>query len=456
MAAEKITAETRTEFGKGAARRIRRADKVPAVIYGHGNDPIHVTLPGHDTMMALKHGGSNALLELDIEGTSQLALTREVQIDPIKRHLEHIDFVAVRQGEKVTVDIDVLLVGDAGPDTLVVTENTRVSVEAEATHIPENIEVSIEGAPGRHPDPRLRPRSSPRAAGCSPTATSWWSTSPTRRPRRRSRPSWKRPRPRPASSARSTRRPPRRLPPATAPTATPPRATSLPRAAPRTDPAVALGRRSILMKFLRRGREFPMTESTTDVWLVVGLGNPGPSYAGHRHNIGYLVVEELASRMGSSFRAHKSGRAEVVEGRLGAPGEPGPRVVLARPRTYMNESGGAVSALVKFYKLPPERIVAVHDELDLPFGRMRVKLGGGDNGHNGLRSMRSSLGTGDFHRVRVGIGRPPGRQDVADFVLSNYSSAERKDVPIQVMDAADAVECLVTEGLDKTQQKFNS
>jgi PTH1 family peptidyl-tRNA hydrolase len=210
------------------------------------------------------------------------------------------------------------------------------------------------------------------------------------------------------------------------------------------------------MKFLRRGREFPMTESTTDAWLVVGLGNPGPSYAGHRHNIGYLVVEELASRMGSAFRAHKSGRAEVVEGRLGAPGEPGPRVVLARPRTYMNETGGAVSTLMKFYKLPPERIVAVHDELDLPFGRMRVKLGGGDNGHNGLRSMRSALGTGDFHRVRIGVGRPPGRQEVADFLLSNYSSAERKDIPIQVMDAADAIECLLTEGLDKTQQKFNS
>jgi len=199
-----------------------------------------------------------------------------------------------------------------------------------------------------------------------------------------------------------------------------------------------------------------MTESTTDVWLVVGLGNPGPSYAGHRHNIGYLVIEELASRMGSTFRAHKSGRAEVVEGRLATPGEPGPRVVLARPRTYMNETGGAVSALAKFYKLPPERIVAVHDELDLPFGRMRVKLGGGDNGHNGLRSMRASLGTGDFHRVRIGVGRPPGRQEVADFLLSNYSSAERKDVPIQVMDASDAVECLVTEGLEKTQQKFNS
>ena len=199
-----------------------------------------------------------------------------------------------------------------------------------------------------------------------------------------------------------------------------------------------------------------MTESTTDVWLVVGLGNPGPSYAGHRHNIGYLVVEELASRMGSSFRAHKSGRAEVVEGRLATPGEPGPRVVLARPRTYMNETGGAVSALVKFYKLPPERIVAVHDELDLPFGRMRVKLGGGDNGHNGLRSMRASLGTGDFHRVRIGVGRPPGRQEVADFLLSNYSATERKELPFQVDVAADAVESLVNEGLEQTQQKFNS
>ena len=146
MAAEKIAAESRTEFGKGAARRIRRADKVPAVVYGHGNDPIHITLPGHETMMALKHGGSNALLELDIEGTPQLALTREVQVDPIRRVLEHIDFVAVRRGEKVTVDIPVHLVGDAAPETLVVTENAVVSVEAEATHIPEYFEVSVEGA----------------------------------------------------------------------------------------------------------------------------------------------------------------------------------------------------------------------------------------------------------------------------------------------------------------------
>jgi PTH1 family peptidyl-tRNA hydrolase len=193
-----------------------------------------------------------------------------------------------------------------------------------------------------------------------------------------------------------------------------------------------------------------------DVWMVVGLGNPGPSYAGHRHNVGYLVAQELADRMGSGFRAHKSGRAEVVEGRLAAPGTDGPRVVLVRARCYMNESGGPVSQLAKFYKVLPERIIAVHDELDLPFDTMRVKLGGGDNGHNGVRSLRASLGTGDFHRVRIGIGRPPGRQEVSDFVLSDYSAAERKDVPLQVTLAADAVESLVADGLERTQGRFNS
>ena len=205
------------------------------------------------------------------------------------------------------------------------------------------------------------------------------------------------------------------------------------------------------------GRNFDEDTMTpvTDVWLVVGLGNPGPAYAGHRHNVGYLVDDVLAERMGSPFRAHKSGRADVVEGRLGPVGAETPRVVLARARSYMNESGGAVSTLAKFYKVPPERIIAVHDELDIPYGALRIKLGGGDNGHNGLRSMRSSLGTGDFYRVRVGIGRPPGRQDPADFVLSNYTATERKELEINVVEAADAVESLVADGLEKTQQRFN-
>jgi PTH1 family peptidyl-tRNA hydrolase len=193
---------------------------------------------------------------------------------------------------------------------------------------------------------------------------------------------------------------------------------------------------------------------TENLWLVVGLGNPGPSYAGNRHNIGYMVNDELASRVGSGFRPHKTGRADVVEGRIGGPG--GARVVLARPRCYMNETGGPVSALAKFYKVPLERVIAVHDELDIPFDTLRVKLGGGDNGHNGLRSMRRSLDSGEFYRVRVGIGRPPGRQSPADFVLSDYSAAERKILPFQIDRAADAVECLITDGLEKTQSRFNS
>ena len=192
---------------------------------------------------------------------------------------------------------------------------------------------------------------------------------------------------------------------------------------------------------------------TEDAWLIVGLGNPGPTYAGTRHNVGYLVTDELARRMGGAFRAHKSGRAGVVEGRLEIGGS---RVVLGRARGYMNESGGPVSTLSTFYKIPAERLVVVHDELDIPFESIRVKLGGGDNGHNGLRSIRGSLGTGDFYRVRVGVGRPPGRQSPADFVLSPYSASERKVLPLQVDRAADAVETLLKDGLERTQSTFNS
>ena len=201
-----------------------------------------------------------------------------------------------------------------------------------------------------------------------------------------------------------------------------------------------------------------MPDSGAEPWIVAGLGNPGPAYAGHRHNVGYLVADELVRRLGAPFKAHKASRAEVAEGRLAgyqlSPGQP--RIVVIRPRCYMNEVGGPVKALLAFYKVGPERLVAVHDELDIPFDTMRVKFSGGDNGHNGLRSLRASLGTGDFYRVRVGIGRPPGRQDPGDFVLSNYSSTERKELPFQVDRAADAVESLLTLGLAGTQQKFNS
>lgn len=190
-----------------------------------------------------------------------------------------------------------------------------------------------------------------------------------------------------------------------------------------------------------------------ETWLIVGLGNPGPAYKNTRHNIGYMVNDELASRLGGSWKSHKAGRSDIVEGRLAIGG---PRVVLCRPRSFMNELGGPVKATAQFFKIAPDHVVAIHDELDIDFDTLRLKLGGGDNGHNGLKSMRSSLATGDFYRVRVGIGRPPGRQEVADFVLSDYSTAERKILPFQVDTAADAIESLITDGLSQSQSRFNS
>jgi PTH1 family peptidyl-tRNA hydrolase len=192
------------------------------------------------------------------------------------------------------------------------------------------------------------------------------------------------------------------------------------------------------------------------LWLVVGLGNPGPTYAGHRHNVGFLVVDELARRGGARFSRAKDMRADTADVRVGPPGADQSRLVLAKSRSYMNETGGPVSRLLAYYKLAPTAMVVVHDELDIDPGQLRVKLGGGDNGHNGLRSIRSSLGTGDYYRVRVGVGRPPGRQDPADFLLSNFPASARTDVENEVQRAADAVESLVEQGLERTQSTFNS
>ncbi|MDL4815671.1 aminoacyl-tRNA hydrolase [Actinomadura opuntiae] len=189
---------------------------------------------------------------------------------------------------------------------------------------------------------------------------------------------------------------------------------------------------------------------SADVWLVVGLGNPGPSYAGNRHNAGFMVLDELAGRAGGRFKAHRS-RADVLEGRLA-----GARAVLAKPRTYMNESGGPVKGLRDFYKVPVERLVVVHDELDVPFGALRLKRGGGDNGHNGLRSLTKSLGDREYLRVRFGVGRPPGRMDPAAFVLKDFSAAEKKVLELEVDRAADAVEALLTGGLEAAQNVFHA
>lgn len=190
--------------------------------------------------------------------------------------------------------------------------------------------------------------------------------------------------------------------------------------------------------------------SPSEPLLVVGLGNPGPRYAANRHNVGFLVVDELAGRVGGRFKAHKGG-AEVLECRLA-----GRRVVLAKPRSFMNLSGGPVVATARFYKVDPANLIVVHDELDLPFATVRLKLGGGENGHNGLRSISQSLGTRDYLRVRFGIGRPPGRMDPADFVLRDFSSTERKELALHVDTCADAVEALVGKGLEAAQNLFHA
>ncbi|MFF8846674.1 aminoacyl-tRNA hydrolase [Streptomyces sp. NPDC015127] len=190
-------------------------------------------------------------------------------------------------------------------------------------------------------------------------------------------------------------------------------------------------------------------------WLIVGLGNPGPGYAANRHNVGFMVADLLAGRIGGSFKRAQKAQAQVLEGRIGAPGPSNRRVIVAKPMSYMNLSGGPVTALRDFYKVPTGNIVAVHDELDIDYGTLRLKLGGGDNGHNGLKSMTKAMGP-DYHRVRFGIGRPPGRMQVADFVLKDFSSAERKELDYFVDRAADAVECLVIDGLERAQGTYNT
>ena len=196
-------------------------------------------------------------------------------------------------------------------------------------------------------------------------------------------------------------------------------------------------------------------------WLVVGLGNPGPTYASTRHNVGFMVVDELAARARASWAAPRGMRGDVAESRLTASGMGGigadaTKVVLLKPRTFMNESGAAVAKACAFFKIDPDHVVAIHDELDLDFGQLRLKFGGGDNGHNGLRSMRSHLGTGDFFRARFGIGRPPGRQDAADYVLRPIPASLREDYAVETSRVADAVEALLVEGLTSAQNRFNS
>lgn len=189
-------------------------------------------------------------------------------------------------------------------------------------------------------------------------------------------------------------------------------------------------------------------------WLVVGLGNPGDQYAATRHNIGQMVIDELARRNLVKFSSHKS-RTEIAAFKLGV-GVDAHSVIIAKSKSYMNETGGPIKALANFYSIQPEKIIVLHDELDIPFAAIRTKLAGGDNGHNGLKSMTSSFGTPNYYRIRLGIGRPMGQQDPADFVLKAFSKVEQKDLPQFIERGADVVESLITKGLEATQSAHNS
>ncbi|WP_265523729.1 aminoacyl-tRNA hydrolase [Oerskovia flava] len=199
------------------------------------------------------------------------------------------------------------------------------------------------------------------------------------------------------------------------------------------------------------------TSASDSLWLVVGLGNPGPSYAGNRHNVGHMALDALATRAGARFSAHRA-RAAVAEARIGVlpGGRPGPRVILAKPATYMNVSGGPVAGLSQYFGVEPGNVIVVHDEVDIPFGTVKLKSGGGEGGHNGLRDITKALGTRDYVRVRTGVGRPPGRMDTADYVLKDFSGAERKELPFLLDDAADAVEMVLTDGLLAAQGRFHT
>lgn len=195
-----------------------------------------------------------------------------------------------------------------------------------------------------------------------------------------------------------------------------------------------------------------VSEKPQDSWLVVGLGNPGPGYAGNRHNVGQMALAQLADRASATFTSHKA-NASVAEGRSSAAGT---KVVLARPSSFMNLSGGPVAGLLRFYKIEPSRLIVLHDELDIPFDSLRLKFGGGHGGHNGIRDIMAAIGTGDFTRVRIGIGRPPGRQPAADFVLRDFTGQERSALPNLLVDAADATELIASEGLTAAQLKYHS
>ena len=429
----RIAAEPRTEFGKGPARRTRRQGRVPAIIYGHGTDTRHITLPGHELMMALKT--SNVLIRIDgLPGGNQLVLPKAVQRDPIRGSVEHVDLIMVRRGEKVTVDVQVQVTGEVFPGGLLDQQLIQVAVEAEATNIPGALEVNIEGmeiGAAVHAGELTLPAgvtlvTEPEALVLHVLA---------------------------APTAEQLEAELGEVPAAEEAEEVPPVARGGRRGACRARGQAQESAEPVRLRFAAGPAGLPRREGRTGMsgerWLIVGLGNPGPRLR----------------RQPAQRRVHGGGRACRPDGRPvpggqvpGGGGGGAAGWAAGHPRQapdLMNLSGGPVAGLCRYYRIPPGRLLVMHDELDIPFGTIRLKLGGGDNGHNGLRSVTASLGTREYYRLRFGIGRPPGRMDPAVFVLRDFSAAERKELPFLLDRAADAAEALLGEGLAAAQNAFH-
>ena len=460
----KLVAEPRTQFGKGAARKIRRDHKIPAVLYGHGTAPVHITLPGHDTMMALKT--ANALLSIEIDGDSQLALAKDVQRDPIKPVIEHVDLVVVRRDEKVTVDVPVTTRGRGRrgdgrhrrlPD--------RPARGARDEHPPARRRLR-RGPRGRHPGAGRPSSTCPRAPSWSPTGDTSSSTSPSRSPPRRSRPSWPRPRPRPASSTRRPTRPRRggrgaRVPRARVAEATTRRGRRrrrsdrrvLTASAPGSVPSAWIGPERSLAR--RRARQ-PRTGVCRQPPQRRSHGRPrarAPATTSARcRSAGWRRRRDPAALQGASGpRAGRRGPARA------GPAAARARVVLAVPTTFMNESGGPVAALLAYYSVDLDHLVVVHDELDIPAGDVRLKRGGGEGGHNGLRSVsrvprQQGLPAGPRR------DRPTARTDGSGGLRAPRLLGRRAHASCRSRwtTAADAVESLVTSACWPAQQRFHA
>src|ERR671911_510345 len=371
MAEVKLVAEPREGTGKGVARKLRAAGRVPGVLYGHGLESTALSVDAKDLFHVLHTGaGTNVLVDLVVDGTEHLIIPRDVQRDHIHGRFIHVDFLTVRRDEKLHLSIPVRIVGESvGVKAGGVVEHHLWELEVESLpgDVPEAIDADI-----THLEIGMALRVSDLVA--------------------------------------------------------PKGATIL------TNPEESV----VAVQQPQMAVELEEEEAAAE------------PYAKTRHNLGYRVVDELAAREGERFRKARFVGADVSEIHVG-----GERVLLAKSRAFMNESGPAIASLARKHGVEPDHVIAVHDEIDLPFGALRVKSGGSTAGHNGLRSLQQALRTPDFFRVRLGVGRPIGRAQAADWVLEPFAKREEPDVAILVDDGADAVRSLIADGLLPTQDRYN-